>query len=99
MNTGTLAEKIAALAKPMEQAVTVEVKLVGFDGDGYLGVTLGERDFAPYIEALRADVHAHVLRGRGRPIGGDVRPILSLKSPVFSVTADESTALRVNIFI
>ena len=25
----------------MEQAVTVEVKLVGFDGDGYLGVTLG----------------------------------------------------------
>jgi hypothetical protein len=27
VNTGTLAEKIAALAKPMEQAVTVEVKV------------------------------------------------------------------------
>lgn len=75
MNTGTLAEKIAALAKPMEQAITVEVKLVGFDGDGYLGVTLGERDFAPYVEALRADVQAHVLRGGGRrPTGGVARP-------------------------
>ena len=70
VDTGTLAQKIAALAKPMEQAVTVEVKLVGFDGDGYLGVTLGERDFAPYLEALRADVHAHVLRSAGGGGGG-----------------------------
>jgi hypothetical protein len=45
-------------------------KLVGFDGDGYLGVTLGERDFAPFLEALRADVHAHVLRDAASSYNG-----------------------------
>ena len=54
----------------MEQAVTVEVKLVGFDGDGHLGVALSERDFAPYLAALRADVNAHVLRGNGNGYHG-----------------------------
>lgn len=83
MNTGTLAEKLAALEKPMEQAVTVEVKLVGFEGDGYLGVALGERDFAPYLEALRADVHAHVLRAADGTDGGGGGHTLPIKTQFY----------------
>ena len=55
-------EKIERWDRAETRSVTVEVKLVGFDGDGNERVRLGERDFAPYLDALRADVRAHALR-------------------------------------
>ena len=55
-------EKIERWDRAETRSVTVEVKLVGFDGDGNERVRLGERDFAPYLDALRAEVRAHALR-------------------------------------
>ena len=55
-STRTLEEKTEALEAPIVRHATVEVRLVGFDGDGVAGVRLTERDFAPYLDALRADV-------------------------------------------
>ena len=43
----------------------------------HLGVALSERDFAPYLAALRADVNAHVLRGNGN---GTACQIMSVPS-------------------
>lgn len=55
-STRTLEEKTESLEAPIVRHATVEVRLVGFDGDGVAGVRLTERDFAPYLDALRADV-------------------------------------------
>lgn len=44
MNAGTLAEKIEALQR-FEATVFIDVKLVGFDGEGKLGLTIAEVDF------------------------------------------------------
>ena len=55
-STRTLEEKTEALEAPIVRHATVEVRLVGFDGDGVAEVRLTERDFAPYLDALRADV-------------------------------------------
>ena len=55
-STRTLEEKTESLEAPIVRHATVEVRLVGFDGDGVAEVRLTERDFAPYLDALRADV-------------------------------------------
>ena len=54
--TRTLREKADFIEAPIVRHATVEVRLVGFDGDGAEGVRLTERDFTPYLDALRADV-------------------------------------------
>jgi hypothetical protein len=54
--TRTLREKADGIEAPIVRHATVEVRLVGFDGDGAEGVRLTERDFTPYLDALRADV-------------------------------------------
>ena len=45
--TQTLREKADFIKAPIVRHATVEVRLVGFDGDGAEGVRLTERDFTP----------------------------------------------------
>jgi hypothetical protein len=75
--TRTLREKADAIEAPIVRHATVEVRLVGFDGDGAEGVRLTERDFTPYLDALRADVpHVSLASSRDDEDDGDtaVRP-------------------------
>lgn len=58
---GSLAEKIEKLQTPLETTTSVEVKLIGFSGDGQFGISLSDVDFAPYLEALKSEIRAHVL--------------------------------------
>ena len=67
---GTLEDKLRRLREPLAHTVTVEVRLVGFDGDGAHAVRLGDRDFAPYLDALRSDVVARVLSDDPDPPAG-----------------------------
>eukprot|EP00899_Mesostigma_viride_P024805 jgi/Mesvir1/5509/Mv15550-RA.1 len=52
---GSLRHKAMAL-RDMSVQAGVEIKLVGFDGNGNKGLKLKESDFARYIDALRSQV-------------------------------------------
>ena len=81
---GTLEDKRRRLREPAVHTVTVEVRLVGFDGDGAHAVRLGDRDFAPYLDALRSDVVARILHDdppAGRDVSRRSRAIVSTASP------------------
>eukprot|EP00897_Mesotaenium_endlicherianum_P006582 jgi/Mesen1/5952/ME000301S05071 len=54
--------KIKAL-RELETSIVVEIKLVGFDGDGNFGITLREYEVLKYLGALKMDKHVHVLHG------------------------------------
>ena len=90
---GTLEDKRRRLREPAVHTVTVEVRLVGFDGDGARAVRLGDRDFAPYLDALRSDVVARILHD-DPPAGRDVSRRGSADSLDGVAADDENDASR-----
>ena len=85
---GTLEDKRRRLREPAVHTVTVEVRLVGFDGDGAHAVRLGDRDFAPYLDALRSDVVARILHD-DPPAGRDVSRGSQFADSLDGVAADD----------
>eukprot|EP00898_Chlorokybus_atmophyticus_P004638 jgi/Chlat1/5175/Chrsp33S05043 len=53
--------KAAQLAESLDVTVGLEIKLVGFDGDGNGKVELRPENFDPFLEAIQADVQASVI--------------------------------------
>ena len=90
---GTLEDKRRRLREPAVHTVTVEVRLVGFDGDGAHAVRLGDRDFAPYLDALRSDVVARILHD-DPPAGRDVSRRVRADSLDGVAADDENDASR-----
>ena len=60
-----------------ESVTYVDVKLVGFDGDGNRGIKLSASDFEHYIDIAKKQAAVHMLRtprdGKGRPRSGAER--------------------------
>ena len=66
---------------------------MGFDGDGAHAVRLGDRDFAPYLDALRSDVVARILHD-DPPAGRDVSRRVRADSLDGVAADDENDASR-----
>jgi len=69
----TLSELLAQLEEPLEVTMSLDVRLVGFEGDGDGGVSLDETDWRPFLEALRLRSGAHDLSAQRLPGGCEVR--------------------------
>ena len=61
----TVTDTIRRLKDKFETTIFVEVKLVGFAGDGKLGLQLSESELLRYLESSRAaDITPHVLNAK-----------------------------------
>jgi len=57
---GTIDDKLKYL-EDIEVTTAVEIRLVGFEGDGNQGVFLGENDFARLLDTVKSTFQAHVI--------------------------------------
>lgn len=54
--------------RALETAIVIDVKLVGFEGDGSGGLAVKESDLHKYLDTLRRDMHVPVIHGEANQL-------------------------------